>query len=164
MYGTNFEIEDKVLDENFVVPIGKAKIQRPGTDITLVAHSIGVGFCMSAAEILAKEGISAEVVNMRSIRPLDVDTVNKSVMKTHHMITVEGNLKFELHNRLKIHNLCVQVAGQCSELEQKFALKSLKAQHSISWTLPSFALLEQMYQCHMPRVWKILQHLRQMMW
>merc|ERR1711981_337448 len=90
VYGTTFDIDDNVLDADFVVPIGKAKVQRQGKDITLVSHSIGVGFCMGAAEILAKEGISCEVVNLRSIRPLDMDTVNKSVMKTNHMITVEG--------------------------------------------------------------------------
>merc|ERR1739848_843492 len=90
VYGSTFDIDDNVLDADFVVPIGKAKVMRQGKDITLVSHSIGVGFCMGAAEILAKEGISCEVVNLRSIRPLDVDTVNKSVMKTNHMITVEG--------------------------------------------------------------------------
>ena len=90
VYGSTFDIDDNVLDADFVVPIGKAKVMRQGKDITLVSHSIGVGFCMGAAEILAKEGISCEVVNLRSIRPLDMDTVNKSVMKTNHMITVEG--------------------------------------------------------------------------
>jgi len=90
VYGTTFDIEDKVLEEDFVLPIGKAKVMREGKDITLVSHSIGVGFCMGAAELLAKEGISVEVVNLRSIRPLDMDTVNKSVMKTNHLITVEG--------------------------------------------------------------------------
>ena len=90
LYGTTFDIADNVLNEDFVLPIGKAKIQRQGTDITLVSHSIGVGFCTGAAEILAKEGISCEIVNLRSIRPLDIDTVNESVKKTHHMITVEG--------------------------------------------------------------------------
>merc|ERR1712209_274344 len=90
VYGTTFDIEDKVLEEDFVLPIGKAKVMREGKDITLVSHSIGVGFCMGAAELLAKEGISAEVVNLRSIRPLDMDTVNKSIMKTNHLITVEG--------------------------------------------------------------------------
>ena len=93
MYGTTFDIEDKVMDEDFLVPIGKAKVMRQGKDITLVSHSIGVGFCMGAAELLAKEGISAEVVNLRSIRPLDMDTVNQSVMKTNHLITVEGIAK-----------------------------------------------------------------------
>merc|ERR1711953_408903 len=90
VYGTTFDIEDKVLEDDFVLPIGKAKVMREGKDITLVSHSIGVGFCMGAAELLAKEGISVEVVNLRSIRPLDMDTVNKSVMKTNHLITVEG--------------------------------------------------------------------------
>ena len=56
-----------------------------------MAHSISVKFAMDAAEELAKEGISAEVVNLRSIRPLDMDTVNESVKKTNHLITVEGH-------------------------------------------------------------------------
>merc|ERR1712158_101261 len=90
VYGTTFDIADNVLDENFVLPIGKAKVQKEGKDITLVSHSIGVGLCMGAAEILAKEGISTEVLNLRSIRPLDMDTVNKSIMKTNHLVTVEG--------------------------------------------------------------------------
>ena len=90
LYGTAFDVEDKVMEPDFILPIGKAKIMRSGSDISLVAHSIGVGFAMSAAEELAKEGISAEVINLRSIRPLDMDTVNTSVMKTHHCITVEG--------------------------------------------------------------------------
>merc|ERR1719384_2742800 len=90
VYGTTFDIEDAVMESDFILPIGKAKIQRAGTDISLVAHSIGVGFAMDAAEILAKEGISCEVVNLRSIRPLDMDTVNESVKKTGRAITVEG--------------------------------------------------------------------------
>merc|ERR1719438_306296 len=73
MYGQTFDIDDNVLDEDYVLPIGKAKIMRQGKDITLVSHSIGVGFCMGAAELLAKEGISWEVVNLRSIQPLDMD-------------------------------------------------------------------------------------------
>merc|ERR1711988_64984 len=63
---------------------------KQGSDCTIVAHSIGVGFALSAADELAKEGISVEVINLRSIRPLDMDTVNQSVMKTNHLITVEG--------------------------------------------------------------------------
>merc|ERR1712212_1014579 len=90
MYGTAFDVDDKVLDPEFILPIGKAKIMRAGTDVTLVAHSIGVGFAVDAAAELAKEGISAEVINLRSIRPLDMDTVNQSIMKTNHLITVEG--------------------------------------------------------------------------
>ena len=62
LYGTAFDVEDAVMESDFILPIGKAKIQRAGTDISLVAHSIGVGFAMDAAELLAKEGISCEVM------------------------------------------------------------------------------------------------------
>merc|ERR1719166_31726 len=58
MYGTTFDVADKVLEEDFVLPIGKAKIQKQGSDCTIVAHSIGVGFALTAADELAKEGIS----------------------------------------------------------------------------------------------------------
>jgi len=90
MYGTAFEVEDKVMEPEFLLPIGKAKVQLAGTDCSLIAHSIGVGFAMEAAAELAKEGINVEVINLRSIRPLDMDTVNESVKKTGHAITVEG--------------------------------------------------------------------------
>ena len=68
LYGTAFDVEDAVMESDFVLPIGKAKIQRAGTDISLVAHSIGVGFAMDAAELLAKEGISCEVTHWFSQR------------------------------------------------------------------------------------------------
>ena len=95
MYGTAFEMSGEALSKDHVGEIGKAKIQKAGKDITIVAHSIGVHFAMQAAEELAKTGISAEVVNLRSIRPLDMDTVNESVMKTNHLITVEGTYYLE---------------------------------------------------------------------
>jgi len=90
LYGTAFDVDDSVMEPEFLLPIGKAKIQRAGSDVTLVAHSIGVGFALEAAEALAKEGINSEVINLRSIRPLDMDTVNESIKKTNHCITVEG--------------------------------------------------------------------------
>lgn len=90
LYGTSFEVDEDVMNKEYVAPIGKARIQRIGRDITLVAHSIGVHFCVQAAEELAKDGISAEIINLRSIRPLDMDTINESIKKTHHLITVEG--------------------------------------------------------------------------
>jgi pyruvate dehydrogenase E1 component beta subunit len=61
MYGKSFEVTDKVLDKDFILPIGKAKVEREGTDITLVAFSKMVGMCMKAADALQKEGISCEV-------------------------------------------------------------------------------------------------------
>ena len=75
--------------DDYVLPIGKAKIERPGTDVTIVAFSIMVGKALEAAEALAERNISAEVINLRSIRPLDVDAIVRSVMKTNRIVTVE---------------------------------------------------------------------------
>ena len=86
MYGLEFEIPDM---EDFVLPIGKAKVQREGIDVTIVAHSRMVGFALKAAEQLAAEGIDAEVINLRTLRPLDTDTVIASVRKTNRLVTVE---------------------------------------------------------------------------
>jgi pyruvate dehydrogenase E1 component beta subunit len=86
MYGQSFEVP---VDEDFILPIGKAKIERAGKDVTIVAYSIMVGKAMKAAEELAAQGIDAEVVNLRSIRPLDVDTIAASVKKTGRIVSVE---------------------------------------------------------------------------
>jgi len=86
MYGLEFDIPEV---EDFVLPIGKAKIQKEGKDVTIVAHSRMVGFALKAAEQLAAEGIDAEVVNLRTLRPLDTDTVIASVKKTNRLVTVE---------------------------------------------------------------------------
>ncbi|WFD02727.1 pyruvate dehydrogenase (acetyl-transferring) [Malassezia obtusa] len=90
LYGETFPVTSEVLSDEFLIPIGKAKVQREGKDITMVTHSIGVQHCLNAAKELEKEGISAEVINLRSIRPLDIETVIKSVKKTNRLITVEG--------------------------------------------------------------------------
>ncbi|KAI3626159.1 hypothetical protein CBS9595_001520 [Malassezia furfur] len=90
LYGESFPIDQEALSDNFVVPIGKAKIMREGKDVTLVSHSIGVRHALNAAKELEKEGISAEVINLRSIRPLDIDSVVKSVKKTNRLVTIEG--------------------------------------------------------------------------
>ena len=91
MYGISFPMTKEEMSEDFVLPIGKAKVEKEGTDVTLVAHSKMVGHAIEAAEILEKnEGIKAEVINLRSIRPLDLETIANSVKKTNHLITVEG--------------------------------------------------------------------------
>jgi len=90
MYGVTFHLPDEALSPDFLLPIGKAKIEREGKHITLVAHSRPVGDCLEAAKILEKDGISAEVINLRSIRPLDMPTIINSVKKTNNIITVEG--------------------------------------------------------------------------
>ncbi|KAE8214634.1 hypothetical protein CF327_g1974 [Tilletia walkeri] len=95
MYGQSFSVSKEVLSEDFVIPIGKAKIERPGKDITIVSHSIGLNHALAAAETLKKEeGVEAEVINLRSIRPLDIEAIIKSVKKTNRLVTVEGGFPF----------------------------------------------------------------------
>ncbi|QDH17830.1 pyruvate dehydrogenase complex E1 component subunit beta [Swingsia samuiensis] len=86
LYGQKFPCP---VDEEFILPIGKAKIERTGKDVTLVAFSIMVGVALEAAELLAKEGIEAEVINLRSLRPLDTETIIQSVKKTNRIVSVE---------------------------------------------------------------------------
>jgi pyruvate dehydrogenase E1 component beta subunit len=77
------------MSSDFVIPIGKAKIERAGKHITLIGHSRAVQFCLEAAAEVEKIGIECEVINLRSLRPLDEETIIKSVKKTNHVITVE---------------------------------------------------------------------------
>ncbi len=86
MYGTSFDVP--VMDD-YTVPFGKARIWREGTDVTIVSFGIGMKYALEAADELAKEGVSAEVIDLRTLRPLDYDTVINSVMKTNRCVTVE---------------------------------------------------------------------------
>jgi pyruvate dehydrogenase E1 component beta subunit len=86
IYGTEFEIPDV---EDWLVPIGRAKVRREGADVSLVTYSRMVGYALDAAEKLAAEGIDAEVIDLRTIRPLDIDTVVASVKKTNRLVTIE---------------------------------------------------------------------------
>ena len=86
LYGRSFDVPDI---EDYTVPIGKARIWRQGTDITIVSFSIGMTYALAAADELAKEGISAEVIDLRTIRPMDTETVVNSVKKTNRCVTVE---------------------------------------------------------------------------
>lgn len=91
MYGQIFETPT---DEDFVIPIGRAKIEREGTDVTIVSFSIMVGKCLEAAKKLEEEGISAEVINLRTIRPIDRWTIIESVKKTNRVVSVEEGWPF----------------------------------------------------------------------
>ncbi|MFY9287577.1 MAG: pyruvate dehydrogenase complex E1 component subunit beta [Alphaproteobacteria bacterium] len=91
MYGQSFDVPT---DEDFIIPIGKAKIMREGTDVTITAFSRMVGFALAAADKLAEQGISAEVINLRSIRPLDTETIVESVKKTNRLVSVEESWPF----------------------------------------------------------------------
>jgi pyruvate dehydrogenase E1 component beta subunit len=86
LYGRSFDVP--VMDD-FTVPFGKARIWREGTDVTIVSFGIGMTYALEAADKLAKDGISAEVVDLRTLRPMDTQTVIQSVMKTNRCVTVE---------------------------------------------------------------------------
>ena len=86
MYGHSFEVPDL---PDFSIPFGKARIWREGTDVTVVSFGIGMKYALEAADLLAKDGISADVVDLRTLRPIDYDTVLASVMKTNRCVTVE---------------------------------------------------------------------------
>lgn len=91
MYGSSFEVPD---EEDYVVPLGKAAVVREGTDVTLTTFSICVRYALEAAESLAKMGINAEVIDLRTIRPLDVDTILESVRKTNRLVSIEEGWPF----------------------------------------------------------------------
>ena len=91
LYGNSFEVPDC---DDWIVPIGKAKIIRHGSDVTITAFSLMVGKAIEAADILAEQGISAEVIDLRTIRPLDRETIINSVKKTNRIVTVEEGWEF----------------------------------------------------------------------
>jgi len=89
LYGTSFEISEEAKGKDFVLPIGECKVERAGTDVTLVSYSRGVHTCLEAATSLEAMGLSCEVINIRTLRPLDRKTIIESVMKTNRLVTVE---------------------------------------------------------------------------
>ena len=91
MYGASFE---SCVDEDFYIPIGKAYIEREGSDVTLISFSRCVGLCLEVAKTLEEEGISVEVINLRSLRPLDTETILNSLSKTNRIVTVEEGWPF----------------------------------------------------------------------
>jgi pyruvate dehydrogenase E1 component beta subunit len=104
MYGKSFDVPT---DEDYVIPIGRAKIEREGADVTIVAFSIMVGKAMEAAEKLAEQGIDAEVINLRSVRPLDRWTILESVKKTNRIVTLEEGWPFA--------GIGAEIAALCGE-------------------------------------------------
>jgi pyruvate dehydrogenase E1 component beta subunit len=86
MYGKSFEVPDL---PDFTIPFGKARVWREGTDVTIVSFGIGMTYALEAADKLAEDGISAEVIDLRTLRPIDYDTVLASVQKTNRCVTVE---------------------------------------------------------------------------
>jgi pyruvate/2-oxoacid:ferredoxin oxidoreductase alpha subunit len=138
LYGLSFPMSQEAMSDNFLLPIGKAKVEREGGDITIVAHSKMVSHSLEAAEELAKEGIKAEVINLRSIRPLDIGTIIKSVKKTNRLETSY----LPQHQYLKFYVECtdlsqLKVASLCLVLEVRFAPRLSRAKHSTTLMPPS---------------------------
>jgi pyruvate dehydrogenase E1 component beta subunit len=86
--------KDEVPDGEFAIPFGQAEVMREGKDVTLIGYSGSVYQCLNAAEMLAQDGVEAEVLNLRTLRPLDIDTTVRSVTKTHRAVVVEDDWKF----------------------------------------------------------------------
>ncbi len=104
LYGQSFDVP---VSEDYVVPIGRAKIERSGSDVTIVAYSIMVGKALEAAKELAEQGIDAEVINLRTIRPLDRHTILESVKKTNRIVSVEEGWPFA--------GVSAEIAALCGE-------------------------------------------------
>jgi len=89
LYGVEFDMTDEEMRDDYVVPIGKAKIEKQGNDVTVICFSRMVSIALEAADALAAEGIDAEIINLRTIRPIDRETIIQSTIKTGRVVTVE---------------------------------------------------------------------------
>jgi pyruvate dehydrogenase E1 component beta subunit len=89
MYGKSFPVNDEIMSSEYSIPLGKSKIERPGKDVTIVTFSRMVGVSLEAAKELEKEGVDCEVINLRTLRPLDRASIINSVKKTNRIVSVE---------------------------------------------------------------------------
>jgi pyruvate dehydrogenase E1 component beta subunit len=133
LYGQSFDVPE---DPDFVLPIGKAKIERPGKDVTITAFSIMVGKALAAAEELAKQGIDAEVINLRSLRPFDTETIINSVKKTNRLVSVEEGWAFA--------GIGAELAAQMMEHAFDWLDAPVKRVHGLDVPLPYAANLEKL--------------------
>ena len=133
LYGQSFDVPE---DPDFVLPIGRAKIERPGKDVTITAFSIMVGKALAAADELAKQGIEAEVINLRSLRPFDTETIVNSVKKTNRLVSVEEGWVFA--------GIGSELAAQMMEQAFDWLDAPVKRVHGADVPLPYAANLEKM--------------------
>ncbi len=133
MYGQSFEVPT---DPDYVIPIGRAKIEREGSDVTIVAFSIMVGKALEAAEKLAEQGIDAEVINLRTIRPLDRHTIVESVKKTNRIVSCEEGFPFS--------GIGAEIAALIGEHAFDYLDAPLKRIHAADVPLPYAAGLEKL--------------------
>jgi pyruvate dehydrogenase E1 component beta subunit len=92
-HATLYQMRGEVPEGDYVIPIGHSKVQRPGKDVTIITYSKGLEISMKAADELAKDGVEAEIVDLRSLRPLDMDAVIESIKKTNRAVVVEEGWK-----------------------------------------------------------------------
>jgi pyruvate dehydrogenase E1 component beta subunit len=133
LYGQQFDVPE---DPDFVLPLGKAKIERKGKDVTIVAFSIMVGKALAAAEKLAEQGIDAEVINLRSLRPFDTETIIASLKKTNRLVSVEEGWPFA--------GIGSELAAQMMEHAFDYLDAPIKRVSGLDIPLPYAANLEKM--------------------
>jgi pyruvate dehydrogenase E1 component beta subunit len=133
LYGHSFDCPTA---EDFVLPLGRAKIERPGKHVTITGFSITVGTALAAAEALAAEGIEAEVINLRTLRPLDIETIVASVKKTNRLVTVEEGWPFAGIGA----EIAMQVIEQCFDWLDAPPMRV----HGVDVPLPYAANLEKL--------------------
>ena len=133
LYGQAFDVPE---DPDFVLPIGRAKIERPGKDVTIAAFSIMVGKALQAATELAKQGIDAEVINLRSLRPFDTETIVASIKKTNRLVSVEEGWPFA--------GIGSELAAQMMEQAFDWLDAPVKRVHGLDVPLPYAANLERL--------------------
>jgi pyruvate dehydrogenase E1 component beta subunit len=133
LYGQQFDVPE---DPDFVLPLGKAKIERKGKDVTIVAFSIMVGKALAAAEKLAEQGIDAEVINLRSLRPFDTETIIASLKKTNRLVSVEEGWPFA--------GIGSELAAQMMEHAFDYLDAPIKRVAGLDIPLPYAANLEKM--------------------
>ncbi len=147
MYGQSFDVPD---EEDFTLPIGKAKVMRKGSDVTIVAFSRMVSHALVAAEKLAEQGIQAEVINLRSLRPLDTATIVESVKKTNRLVAVEESWPFA--------GIGSEIAAQMMEHAFDYLDAPMARVHGADVPLPYAANLEKMA---LPQVENIVDAVKQ---
>lgn len=139
-------------DEEYLIPIGKADIKRPGKDVTLVAYGRGVDWSLEAAKVLAKEGVEAEVVDMRWLRPLDMPTVLESFKKTNRCVVVEESLP--------MYSFGSEIAAQLQEAAFDYMDAPVKRVSAMDLPLPYARAIELMA---LPSVDKVVKAVREVL-
>lgn len=150
MYSREFEVGEDFYDEENVYEIGKAKIMREGTDCTVVAFSRMVGEALKAADVLEKEGVSVEVINLRTIRPLDRESIINSVKKTNRLVTIEDGYP--------TCGIGAEIIS-CVMESPAFDFLDAPARRVTSWDIP-LPYAKQMEQATLPQVDNIVRAVR----